>query len=60
MSDKPRLWITRKLSAATEARARSDYDVILNPEDRVFTAEELVAGSAESSRLTWPRGFPTG
>ncbi len=47
MSDKPRLWITRKLSAATEARAQHDYDVILNPEDRVFTAEELVAGSAE-------------
>lgn len=47
MSDKPRLWITRKLSAATEARAQRDYDVILNPEDRVFTAEELVAGSAD-------------
>ncbi|WP_420347837.1 2-hydroxyacid dehydrogenase [Pelagibius sp.] len=47
MSDKPRLWITRKLSAATEARARHDYHVILNPEDRVFTAEELVAGSAD-------------
>ncbi|HIP80607.1 MAG TPA: D-glycerate dehydrogenase [Kiloniellaceae bacterium] len=47
MSDKPRLWITRKLSAATEARARRDYDVILNPDDRVFSAEELIARSAE-------------
>ena len=47
MSDKPRLWITRKLSAATEARAARDYDVLLNPEDRVFDAEELIAKSAE-------------
>ncbi|WP_299394389.1 D-glycerate dehydrogenase [Pelagibius sp.] len=47
MSDKPRLWITRKLSAATEARAQRDYDVIPNPEDEVFSAEELIAKSAE-------------
>ena len=36
MADKPSLWITRKLSDATEARAARDYDVKLNPEDRVF------------------------
>lgn len=47
MSDKPRLWITRKLSDATEARAARDYDVILNPEDKVFDAEGLVAMSGE-------------
>ena len=47
MSEKPRLWITRKLSDATEARAARDYDVILNPEDRVFSAEELIARSGE-------------
>ncbi len=47
MTDKPRLWITRKLSEATEARAARDYEVLLNPEDKVFTAEELVATSAE-------------
>ena len=47
MSDKPRLWITRKLSDATEARAARDYDVILNLEDKVFDAEELVAMSGE-------------
>lgn len=46
MSKKPVLWITRTLSANTEARAARDYDVILNPEDRTFTADAIVAMSA--------------
>ncbi|MEE4236420.1 MAG: D-glycerate dehydrogenase [Anderseniella sp.] len=44
---KPVLWITRKLSANTEARAARDYDVILNPEDRTFSAGEIVEMSAK-------------
>lgn len=44
---KPVLWITRKLSPATEARAARDYDVRLNREDRVFSAAEIVATSGE-------------
>lgn len=47
MSQKPVLWITRKLSDATEARAARDYDVRLNPEDKVFSADEIVAMSSE-------------
>ncbi|CFX46421.1 Glycerate dehydrogenase [Candidatus Filomicrobium marinum] len=47
MSDKPVLWITRKLSPATEARAARDYDVRLNPEDRVYSGDEIVAMSSE-------------
>lgn len=47
MVHKPVLWITRKLSDATEARAARDYDVRLNPEDRVFTADEIVAMSSD-------------
>ena len=47
MAEKPALWITRKLSDATEARAARDYDVQLNPEDRVFTPDEIVAKSHE-------------
>jgi len=43
---KPVLWITRKLSDATEARAARDYDVILNPEDRVYSPDEIVEMSA--------------
>lgn len=42
MSSKPVLWITRKLSAATEARAARDYEVLLNPEDRVYSGDDIV------------------
>lgn len=44
---KPILWITRKLSANTVARAARDYDVILNSEDRTFSADEIVEMSAK-------------
>ena len=47
MAEKPTLWITRKLSEATETRAAQDYDVQLNPEDRVFSADEIIAKSHE-------------
>ena len=43
----PTLWITRKLSANTEARAARDYDVILNPEDRTFGVDEIIAMSEQ-------------
>ena len=39
---KPKLFIARKLRAVVEARAARDYDVILNPEDRLFGREELI------------------
>lgn len=42
MADKPVLLITRKLSRNTEIRAARDYEVRLNPEDRVFTTDELL------------------
>ncbi len=38
-----RLLITRKLRPAVEERAVRDYDVILNPDDAVLSAEELIA-----------------
>ncbi len=44
---KKRLWITRRLSDATLARAERDYDVVINHEDTPGTAEELIAASAE-------------
>ena len=47
MSDRPRVWITRRLSAATLERARRDYDVVLDEEDRPRTADEIVAMSGE-------------
>jgi lactate dehydrogenase-like 2-hydroxyacid dehydrogenase len=44
---KPVLWITRKLSDATQERAARDYDVILNPEDHVFSGHEIIAMSTK-------------
>ncbi len=46
-SDKPTLWISRKLSANTEARAQQNYNVILNPDDTLSTSEDLIRMSAE-------------
>lgn len=44
---KPRLWITRKLSNNTEARAQRDYDVVLNPTDKPSSTDDIVRISAE-------------
>ncbi|MGB5871328.1 MAG: D-glycerate dehydrogenase, partial [Albidovulum sp.] len=47
MADKPRLWITRRLSDATLARAARDYDVVINHDDLPGSAEQIIAASAE-------------
>lgn len=47
MSQKPVLWITRRLSDATLARAERDYTTIINHEDRVYTPDEIVEMSAK-------------
>jgi lactate dehydrogenase-like 2-hydroxyacid dehydrogenase len=46
MPDKPVIWIPRRLSDATLARARADYEVIVKEDDTPGTAEEIVAMSA--------------
>lgn len=51
MPTRPTLWITRKLSDATMARARRDYEVIDNPEDRVFSRDEIVQISARADAI---------
>jgi lactate dehydrogenase-like 2-hydroxyacid dehydrogenase len=43
---RPTIWIPRRLSEATLARARRDYDVILTEDDAPGTAEEIVEMSA--------------
>jgi lactate dehydrogenase-like 2-hydroxyacid dehydrogenase len=40
---KPKLLITRKLRDGVEARAARDYEVTLNPSDRVLTEAEVIA-----------------
>ncbi|WP_294614240.1 2-hydroxyacid dehydrogenase [uncultured Roseovarius sp.] len=46
MPQKPVIWIPRRLSDATLARARRDYEVIVNEDDTPGTAEEIIAMSA--------------
>ncbi len=46
MAAKPVLWITRRLSDATLARAARDYDTIVNHQDGLHNADEIVAMSA--------------
>ena len=43
---KKRLWITRRLSDATLARAARDYDVVINHDDTPGTAADIIAASA--------------
>ncbi|MEM9279370.1 MAG: D-glycerate dehydrogenase [Pseudomonadota bacterium] len=47
MSEKPKLWITRRLSDATLERAERDYDCIINHEDGLHTAQEIIDMSAQ-------------
>ena len=49
--NKPRLWITRKLSDNTETRAKRDYDVVLNPQDTLSSADDIVRMSAEDDAI---------
>ena len=44
---KPKVWISRKLSDNTQARAARDYDAIFNDDDVVSTADDIVAMSAK-------------
>ena len=46
MTDRPALWLPRKVSDATVERARATYDVILNEADTPGSAEEIIAMSA--------------
>ncbi|MGI9407360.1 MAG: 2-hydroxyacid dehydrogenase [Hyphomicrobiaceae bacterium] len=50
-TSKPTLWITRKLTANVEARAARDYDVILNPEDRPWSSDDLVEMSVKADAI---------
>lgn len=46
MAKRQTVWISRRLSEATLARARRDYDVILTETDEPGTADEIIAMSA--------------
>jgi lactate dehydrogenase-like 2-hydroxyacid dehydrogenase len=42
MSVKPTVFVTRKLPVAVENRLQRDYDARLNPDDRLYSRDELV------------------
>ena len=42
MSARPVVLVTRKLPAAVEARLQRDFDARLNPDDKLYSKEELV------------------
>jgi lactate dehydrogenase-like 2-hydroxyacid dehydrogenase len=44
-ASKPVVFVTRKLPEAVEARLRRDYAPRLNPDDRVYGPDELIAGA---------------
>ncbi|MBE9556743.1 MAG: D-glycerate dehydrogenase [Proteobacteria bacterium] len=43
MSEKPVILVTRKLPPAVEDRLRQDYKPRLNPDDRLYSSDQLVA-----------------
>ena len=46
MSKKPVILVGRKLPDAVEARLARDYDAILNPNDTLYSADDLIAKSS--------------
>ena len=55
---KPVLWITRKLSAATEARATRDYQTLLSPEDDVVY-QGVLSSEDEELRVAYAAALTT-
>ena len=55
---KPTIWIPRVLSQATLERAARDYEVILNEDDSLSSAEDIVAMSARVDAMITRRCFP--
>ncbi|MEO9527609.1 D-glycerate dehydrogenase [Roseibium sp.] len=51
MSGKPVLWLPRRVSDSTIARARRNYDVIVTETDMPGTADEIVAMSAKADAM---------
>ncbi|MBT4934017.1 MAG: D-glycerate dehydrogenase [Rhodospirillaceae bacterium] len=51
MTSKPVILVTRKLPEAVEARLVKDYAPILNPDDKLYSAEELVDLSSTADAI---------
>lgn len=51
MSDKPVILVTRKLPDAVEERLRRDYRPILNPDDRLYSDDELIELAVQADAI---------
>lgn len=51
MTAKPVILVTRKLPDAVEERLRRDYEPILNPDDRLYSTDELIELSARADAI---------
>jgi len=62
-ASKPVVFVTRRLPAAVEERLQRDYWPRLNPDDRVYGPDELIAGCAGAVAIltcatdAWPAGL---
>ena len=48
---KPVILVTRKLPDAVEERLRQDYDPILNPDDALYTSEEIIERAKKADAI---------
>ncbi len=51
MKERHSVLVTRKLPAAVESRLQRDYDVRLNPDDRLYSAAELLELAADADAI---------
>src|SRR5262245_20805012 len=51
MSAKPTVLVTRRLPAAVEARLQRDYQPRLNPDDRLYSRDELIERSTGAQAI---------
>jgi len=48
---KPKILVTRRLPERVEARLARDYDAILNPEDRTYSDDEVIALAKDAAAI---------
>lgn len=51
MSNKPKIFVTRKLPVNVETRLERDYDCKFNPDDKLYSADELIAYSQDCDAI---------
>jgi len=51
VGEKPRILVTRRHLAAIEARLHEEYDVVLNEDDHIMSADEIIAGAEGANAL---------